>query len=160
MHPLVWLGAGAVAVVLAWFGLRGGRPRRRRVEAPEGTTDGAFVPGTTGPLAADIGEEEEPFRRRLLPEATGGELGQYGPQTQEQAPSGGDGGELPPGPTQTYTAGPTWEGQPTPAFWSLPSPGLPQGAETPGALWAPSAGGGLYPVPPGTLPTPGTVLAQ
>ncbi len=162
MHPLVWLGAGAVAVVLAWFGLRGGRPRRRHEKAPaEDTMDGALIPGATGSLAA-AEEQEESFKRRLLPETMGGEVGGvYGPLTQEQAPSApSDGYASTPKPTQTYLAGPTWEGQPTPAFWSLPSPGLPQGAETPGALWAPSAGGGLYPVPPGTLPTSGTVLAQ
>ncbi len=108
--------AAPIAALLAWLALRSRRPSDRRARAAE--VNGAFVPGTTGTLAADVGEEEEPFKRRLLPEATGGELGQYGPQTQEQAPSGGDGGEPPPGPTQTYTMSggwiaPTWT--PTPS---------------------------------------------
>ncbi len=118
--------AAPVAALLAWLALRSRRPKGAR-GAPEGP-DGAFAPGSTGRLTADVGEEEEPFKRRLLPEATGGELGQYGPLTQEQAPSGVHGGELPPGPTQTYTAYGTaaaralFAGPTSPVYTGQPSP--------------------------------------
>ncbi len=107
--------AAPVAALLAWLALRSRRPKGARGGALEGP-DGAFVPGATGRLAADVGEEEEPFKRRLLPEATGGELGQYGPLTQEQAPSGVHGGELPPGPTQTFVAQASYYHPPSPIY--------------------------------------------
>ncbi len=148
--------AAPVAALLAWLALRSRRPKGARdpLEGP----DGAFVPGSTGRLAADVGEEEEPFKRRLLPEATGGELGQYGPLTQEQAPSGVHGGELPPGPTQTYTMSgdwiaPTWT---TRGSDVLSWPG--SGADPGKAVGPGPTGPAIY--QPGQVVQPGTVVAE
>ncbi len=98
------LFAAPIAALLAWLALRSRRPKRERAGVLEGV-DGAFAPGATGRLAADAGEEEEPFKRRFLPEMTGGEVGGvYGPHTQEQAPSApSDGYSEPPAATQTVT---------------------------------------------------------
>lgn len=177
MHPLVWLGASAVAIVFAWFGLRGGQPRAHGADRVAGG-DGALEPGSTRGLSVG-GVEEEPFKREELPFAdrpyyTGGEYGGgYGPQSGEGGAAAGGFAESP-GPTQTYVLSgddvlsgdvqtpqtapwsPTYHGSISP---SSPYPIYTGDTSAPGVSYYVTPQG-AQPVAPGTNVLPGTVLAQ